>query len=99
VVAPWVECPDCGDFWCRLHGMHAYDCACPPVDDWAEYDLSPYLPSVLRYITPVEAERLQSFPDGWTDGQSDSARYKQIGNAVTVNVIEWIARRIQEVSR
>jgi DNA (cytosine-5)-methyltransferase 1 len=98
VVPAWTECPDCGDFWCNLHGEHAADCACPPVDEWAEYSLSPYLPSVLRYITPIEAERLQGFPDDWTAGQSDSARYKQMGNAVTVNVAEWIGRRIVEVS-
>ena len=98
VVPAWIECPDCDDFWCALHGMHAYDCPCPSVDEWAEYDLSPYDPSVLRYITPVESERLQGFPDGWTAGQSDSARYKQMGNAVTVNVAEWIGRRIMEGS-
>ncbi|MFH1131235.1 MAG: DNA cytosine methyltransferase, partial [Pseudomonadota bacterium] len=47
-----------------------------------------------RRLTPVECERLQGFPDGWTDGQSDSARYRQLGNAVTVPVVEWIAKRI-----
>jgi len=44
----------------------------------------------LRRLTPVECERLQGFPDGWTDGISDSQRYKCLGNAVTVNVIEEI---------
>jgi len=48
----------------------------------------------VRRLTPVECERLQGFPDGWTDGQSDSHRYKQMGNAVTVNVIEWIGKRL-----
>ena len=46
--------------------------------------------SNIRRLTPVECERLQGFPDGWTDGQSDSHRYKQMGNAVTVNVTKWI---------
>jgi DNA (cytosine-5)-methyltransferase 1 len=46
----------------------------------------------------VECERLQGFPDGWTDGQADSPRYRQLGNAVTVNVAEWIGRRIMEVA-
>ena len=50
--------------------------------------------SVVRRLTPVECERLQGFPDGWTDGQADSHRYKQMGNAVTVNVIEWIGNRL-----
>ena len=55
----------------------------------------------VRRLTPTECERLQGFPDGWTaegaDGpQSDSARYRQLGNAVCVNVAEWIGRRIME---
>jgi len=50
--------------------------------------------SRVRRLTPVECERLQGFPDNWTDGQADSTRYKQMGNAVTVNVIEWIGGRI-----
>jgi len=53
----------------------------------------------VRRLTPVECERLQGFPDGWTEGFSDSARYRMLGNAVTVNVAEWIARRIQRNSK
>lgn len=49
-----------------------------------------------RYLTPVECERLQGFPDNWTEGLSDSARYNQMGNAVTVNVAEWVAKNIKE---
>lgn len=50
----------------------------------------------VRRLTPLETERLQGFPDHWTavNGQADSSRYKQTGNAVTVNVTEWIGRRI-----
>jgi site-specific DNA-cytosine methylase len=53
---------------------------------------------VVRRLTVTEAERLQGFPDGWTDvsvgrrKSSDSRRYLQLGNAVTVNVAEWLAR-------
>jgi site-specific DNA-cytosine methylase len=46
--------------------------------------------SVVRRLTPMECERLQGFPDGWTDGQADSSRYKQMGNAVAVPVVSWI---------
>jgi site-specific DNA-cytosine methylase len=42
----------------------------------------------------VECERLQGFPDGWTEGVSDTQRYKTLGNAVTVNVIRHIFDRI-----
>jgi DNA (cytosine-5)-methyltransferase 1 len=49
---------------------------------------------LVRRLTPVECERLQGFPDNWTEGQSDSARYKQMGNAVAVPVVEWILGNI-----
>lgn len=51
-------------------------------------------PSTVRRLTPVECERLQGFPDNWTDGQADSNRYKQMGNAVAVPVVEWIISRM-----
>jgi len=44
----------------------------------------------IRRLTPVECERLQGFPDGWASMVSDSQRYKCLGNAVTVNVIEAV---------
>ena len=50
----------------------------------------------IRRLTPVECERLQAFPDGWTEGISETRRYDVIGNAVTVNVIEYLGRRIRE---
>ena len=51
-----------------------------------------------RRLTPTECARLQGFPDDWNAWLSDAARYKQYGNAVTVNVAEWIGRRIVEAS-
>lgn len=50
--------------------------------------------AVVRRLTPMECERLQGFPDGWTDDQADTSRYKQMGNAVTVNVVNWIGERL-----
>ena len=44
----------------------------------------------VRRLTPLECERLQGFLDGWTEGHADSHRYKQMGNAVAVPVVEWI---------
>jgi site-specific DNA-cytosine methylase len=52
--------------------------------------------SNVRRLTPVECERLQGFPDDWTEGQSDSHRYKQMGNAVAVPVVEWIIQGISD---
>ena len=64
-------------------------------------------PPIVRRLTPTECERLQGFPDGWTTHrvdekkglvqQADSARYKQMGNAVAVPVVEWIMARLVEV--
>lgn len=54
-------------------------------------------PTQVRRLTPTECERLQGFPDGWTEGQADSNRYKQMGNAVAVPVVEWIIGRLVEV--
>jgi len=50
----------------------------------------------IRKLTPVECERLQGFPDGWTEGLSDTQRYRCIGNAVTVNVVEFLGHRIKD---
>jgi len=52
---------------------------------------------VVRRLTPVECERLQGFPDNWTVGQSDSQRYKQMGNAVAVPVVEWVIGNICDI--
>jgi DNA (cytosine-5)-methyltransferase 1 len=46
----------------------------------------------FRRLTPIECERLQGFPDNWTEGVSDTQRYKMMGNAVTVNVVYEIAK-------
>jgi len=57
----------------------------------------------VRRLTPVECERLQGFPDGWTDveGASDASRYRAMGNAVTVPTVRWILTRVraQEAAR
>lgn len=48
----------------------------------------------IRRLTPTECERLQGFPDGWTQGLSDAQRYKTLGNAVTVNVVAEILKAL-----
>ena len=54
--------------------------------------------TMVRRLTPTECERLQGFPDGWTEGQADTHRYKQMGNAVAVPVVSWLVNRLMEVS-
>lgn len=56
--------------------------------------------SSVRRLMPIEAERLQGFPDGWTNipyrgkPAADGPRYRALGNAFAVPVVRWIARRI-----
>ena len=58
-------------------------------------------PLLIRRLTPLECERLQGFPDGWTDlpGASDSARYKALGNSVAIPCVEHIMRGIAMAAR
>ena len=53
----------------------------------------------IRRLTPLECERLQGFPDGWTDipGASDSARYRALGNSVAIPCVEFIMQSLKEV--
>lgn len=53
-------------------------------------------PSAVRRLTPTETLRLQGFPDDWFNGLnfSDSTKYRCVGNAVAVPVVQWIARRM-----
>lgn len=53
-------------------------------------------PLLIRRLTPLECERLQGFPDGWTGvpGASDSHRYKALGNSVAIPCVEFILRGI-----
>ena len=48
----------------------------------------------VRRLSPEECELLQGFPSGWTQMGTDEPRYKQMGNAVTVNVVRWIGSRL-----
>lgn len=63
--------------------------------------------TVVRRLTPLECERLQGFPDGWTDigewtdtkgkkrsGDSDAPRYKALGNSIALPFWEWMAKRM-----
>ena len=57
-----------------------------------------YYPELkYRKLTPIECERLQTFPDNWTDCVSNTQRYKSLGNAWTVDVIAHIFKCMQRV--
>lgn len=54
-------------------------------------------PQLIRRLTPLECERLQGFPDGWTalPDASDSARYRALGNSVAIPCVEFVLGRIK----
>lgn len=58
-----------------------------PLPDWANAER-------VRTMTPVEWERLQGFPDGWTEAAPTSSRMSLLGNSVTVSVIEAVSKKI-----
>ena len=55
--------------------------------------------AIVRRLTPTECERLQGLEDGYTDGGSDTARYKALGNGMAQPCADYVIRRIVEVSR
>ena len=57
------------------------------------------LSPTVRRLTPTECEALQGFPRDWTAGQADSHRYKQMGNAVSVPVVHYVASLIDMALR
>ena len=72
----------------------ATDLVCQPPSIW-DADCR----NLIRRLTPLECERLQGYPDGWTDvpGASDSARYKALGNSVAIPCVEYLMQRVAMV--
>lgn len=72
----------------------ATDLVCQPPSTW-DADCR----NLIRRLTPLECERLQGYPDGWTDvpGASDSARYKALGNSVAIPCVEHLMQRVAMV--
>ena len=56
---------------------------------------------LIRRLTPLECERLQGFPDGWTDipGAFDSARYKALGNSVAIPCVDFVMKCMVDTIR
>lgn len=58
--------------------------------------------ATVRKITPIECERLQGFPDNYTNIKEncpDGHRYKALGNSMAVPVMKWIGRRIDDYEK
>lgn len=63
-IPAWIRCDCCENFLCTIHGKHAYECDCAPIED---LPFNPYLPARHGRLNPPFAEWLQGFPIGWTD--------------------------------
>jgi len=73
------------------------------------YVLEESMDAVVRRLTPMECERLQGYPDGWTDigewvdskgkkhKEADSPRYKALGNSIALPFWEWMAARMVKI--
>jgi hypothetical protein len=80
--AAWVKCPDCDDYWCTIHGLHAYDCLCPDIDTWvAQKGTLPYEEGTGRWSnqTPSGQNKLGPSPGRW---KLRSATYQGIASAM-----------------
>jgi DNA (cytosine-5)-methyltransferase 1 len=93
-----------------VHGVaHGFNTNARPDEMKVEKELSNTLttcqiPGVMkqmrvRRLTPMECERLQGFPDGYTHTptSSDTTRYKALGNSMAVPVMKWIGKRISQL--
>ena len=68
-------------------------------NDQTVFQPTPPTNMAVRRLTPIECERLMGWPDGWTDGQADTHRYKQCGNGVASPVATWIAQQLLQLDK
>ena len=74
------------------HTLTAYDYK-------AQQDVLKRGEAFVRRLTPLECERLQGLPDNWTEGGSDSKRYKAIGNGMAQPCADFVIEKLAEVLR
>ena len=60
----WIQCPHCENHLCTIHGIHAFECPCPSVEEWPT---DPYRDRVPGRLAPEFSEWLLGFPIGWTE--------------------------------
>ena len=89
----------------KAHGIGYAEEQSPTLDTKSDSNAVLTQSIAVRRLTPVECERLQGFPDNYTDIQPkgkatpDGPRYKALGNSMAVPVMAWIGKRIQEVEQ
>jgi len=78
-----------------IHGGEKFPTLCAGTHGYANgYIFTKFDGKIIRRLTPVECERLQTFPDNYTEGVSDTQRYKALGNSWTVDVIVHIFKNL-----
>jgi hypothetical protein len=61
LMPAWIPCPCCGEFWCSRHGLHAFECDCPPIEDWED---DPYSePPMPKAKDPNDRVQIRRSPD------------------------------------
>ena len=103
VVPPLTTTPYADNAWQEGRLISVARCLTSRAERY-DFETETLIPSHgVRRITPLEAERLQGFPDGWTNipwrgrPAPDRLRYRALGNAMCVNVMRWIGGRITAV--
>lgn len=103
VVPPLTTTPYADNVWQEGRLISVARCLTSRTERY-DFETETLIPSHgVRRITPLEAERLQGFPDGWTNipwrgrPAPDRLRYRALGNAMCVNVMRWIGERIAAV--
>ena len=103
VVPPLTTTPYADNAWQEGRLISVARCLTSRAERY-DFETETLIPSHgVRRITPLEAERLQGFPDGWTDipwwcgrPAPDRLRYRALGNAMCVNVMRWLGERMAE---
>src|SRR5436305_690717 len=70
MIPAWIPCTGCENFWCTIHGMHAHDCSCPPIEEWTvdPYSGVPLMPVTIPTqfkLTEAERARLDELGRLW----------------------------------
>lgn len=86
-----IDLPIARPLTATMHKMHRAD-----TDNYISTEYKPRDKTNVRRLTPLECERLQTLPDNYTVGISDTQRYKSIGNGWTVDVIAYILKNIED---
>jgi hypothetical protein len=97
-LPPWTPCPHCDEFWCNIHDRHAFECDCPPIEEW---ETDPYTakeegPTTMPTATrPRPTLRSQAIAELLAIRDSAAAELATMPSAKQAS--EWAVDRYQDV--